>query len=326
MINDPSPPEISGSGGTSTAQFPQLHLASCPVYDHVSWSRCNQSNEPLYDVACYIYAMNWPNAGLADIHEVGDIYAYKQPVLRANLLKKSKGYLDTLLEKNALPKQQLGQLLTRIKIGGWQALSLTEQQQIVGLGDWLEVLSTAEEYKEGSFPQQLATRIFQAYVRTIRQCASLDGLIEIDVSPQTTLASLPARQGCYLVALAFWFDPDGPDHHWYRLDNNGCWSHKPGQTQVRNADSSNQIIHDPRLANLRPYTFCCFYYVPVAILLQGIEEAVDEFDPSSGSEDDFDSNDQQSSSEEEHDNNDQQHKSTNKTSGALPLVHDTFLK
>ncbi|HEY1353641.1 MAG TPA: hypothetical protein VGF67_28870 [Ktedonobacteraceae bacterium] len=305
MLNQPSPSGVSGSGGTPTAQLPQPQLASCPVYDPVSWTRRDQGNEPLYDVACYIYAIDWPNAGLADIHEVGDIYAYKQLALRTNLLKKSKGYLDALLEQKCLPKQQLTQLLKQIEVGGWLALSLTEQQQIVGLGDWLEVMKTVEEYKEGSFPQQLATQIFQAYVRTIKQCASLDGLIEIDVSPQTTLATIPSRQGCYLVALSFWFDPDGPDHHWYRLDTNSCWSHKPGQTQVRNVDSSNQLIRDPRTANLRPYAFCCFYYVPVAALLQGIGEAVDEFDSSSSDEEP--NNDQQSSSEEDNaKNTDQQ--------------------
>lgn len=306
MINQPSTTEVSGNGGMPIVQIPQQQLASCPVYDPASWNRRDQSDEPLYDVACYIYAIDWPNAGLADIHEIGDIYAYKQPVLRANLLKKSKGYLDALLEKNALPKQQLEHLITLIKNGGWLALSLSEQQQIVGLGDWLEVMRTAEEYKEDSFPKELATRIFQVYVQTIKQCASLDGLIEIDVSPQTTLASVPVRQGCYLVALAFWFDPDGPDHHWYRFDNNCCWSHKPGQTQVRNVDSSNQIIRDPRVANLRPYAFCCFYYVPVAILLQSIEEPVEEFDSSSSdSGEELDDNDQQGTSDKET-GNDQQ--------------------
>jgi hypothetical protein len=298
MMNSPSTSGISGSGGTPSQQ----QLASCPVYDPESWSERDQSDEPLYDVACYVYAIDWPNAGLADIHEVGDIYAYKQPILRTNLLKKSKGYLDSLLEQNALPKQQMAQLLMCITAGGWQALSLTDQQQIVGLENWIEVMRATEEYKEGSFPQQLATQIFQAYVRMIKQCASLDGLIELNVSPQTTLASLPSRQGCYLVALAFWFDPDGPDHHWYRLDNNSCWSHKPGQTQVRNVDSSKQLIRDPRTANLGHYAFCCFYYVPVATLLQGIGEAVDMFDSSSSISEEEPNNDKQSSSEEEPDN------------------------
>lgn len=315
MINEPPTTGVSGSDGTPIAQFSQQQLAMCPAYDPANWNQRDQSDEPLYDVACYIYAIDWPNAGLADIHEIGDIYAYKQPVLRANLLKKSKGYLDALLEKNALPKQQLEQLITRIKADGWLALSSSEQQQIVGLGDWLEVMRTAEEQKEGSFPQQLATQVFQLYVRTIKHCASLDGLIEINISPQTTLVSLQARQGCSLVALAFWFDLDGPDHHWYRLDDNGCWSHKPGQTKVRNVDSSNQIIRDPRLANLRPYAFCCFYYVPVALLLQGIAEAVDEFDSSSAESDgEFDDNEQHSSSEKEPDNNEQQSDDNDKKS------------
>jgi len=300
MMNSPSPPKLSGNGDTPALQIPPQHLASCPVYDPVSWAECDESNDPLYDVACYIYAIDWPNAGLADIHEVGDIYAYKQPLLRAQLLKKAKGYLDFLLEHKALPKQQLAQMITSISVGGWQAVSSTQQQEIVGLGDWLEVMKAVEEYKEGSFPQHLAKQVFGAYVRVIKKCAELDGLIEIADSSQIILASLQPPQGHSLVALAFWFDPDGPDHHWYRLDTTGCWSHKPGQTQVRNVDSSRQLIYDPRTADLKPYTFCCFYYVPVATLLQGIDEAVDEFDTtsSSGSLEDSSDNDQQKKHEE----------------------------
>lgn len=236
MIDQSCAPGISGSGGTLITPLPQAQLASCPVYDPANWTRRDESNEPRYDVACYIYAIDWPNAGLADIHEVGDIYAYKQPARQANVRKKSKGHLDTLLEQNALPGHQL-----------------------------------------------------------------THGLIEIAVSSQTSLAALAPRQGCYLIALAFWFDPDGPDHHWYRLDNNGYWSHKPGQTQVRNADSSGQLIRDPRLANLRPYAFCCFYYVPVATLRQSIKEPVDAFDASSDEDEDED--------QEEPDSNDNEKKS-----------------
>ena len=45
------------------------------------------------------------------------------------------------------------------------------------------------------------------------------------------------------------------DYHWYRqnADENGnfdgTWSHKPGNTKVRNVDNSNNIIYDPRNAN-----------------------------------------------------------------------------
>lgn len=299
MMNFPSPPKISGSGDTPPPQIPQHLLANCPVYDPESWTECDESDDPLYDVACYIYAIDWPNAGLADIHEVGDIFAYKQPSLRTQLLKKSKGYLDFLLEHKGLPKEQLARLITSITVGGWQAISASQQQQIVGLGDWLEIMKTVEEYKEGSFPQHLAKQVFGTYVSVIKKCAQLDGLIEIADSSQIVLASLQPPQGCSLVALSFWFDPDGPDHHWYRLDTNGCWSHKPGRTQVRNVDSSRQIILDPRTANLKPYIFCCFYYVPVATLLQGIDEAVDEFDSSASLDmENSSDNDQQQNNEE----------------------------
>ncbi|PFX30562.1 Insoluble matrix shell protein 1 [Stylophora pistillata] len=50
------------------------------------------------------------------------------------------------------------------------------------------------------------------------------------------------------------------DYHWYRLDNNGYWSHKPGQTPATNLDGDGNRIRDPRNAanGLIPYEFVCF--------------------------------------------------------------------
>ena len=50
------------------------------------------------------------------------------------------------------------------------------------------------------------------------------------------------------------------DYHWYRLDNNGDWSHKPGQTPATNLDGDGNRIRDPRNAanGLIPYEFVCF--------------------------------------------------------------------
>lgn len=45
------------------------------------------------------------------------------------------------------------------------------------------------------------------------------------------------------------------DFHWYRLDNNGQWSHKPGQTQVSQLDNANAPIVDPRICALGAYVF-----------------------------------------------------------------------
>jgi hypothetical protein len=51
------------------------------------------------------------------------------------------------------------------------------------------------------------------------------------------------------------------DYHWYRLDNNAMWSHKPGQTAARNTDNSGNQIHDPRECDRGPYiTWCNFYH------------------------------------------------------------------
>ena len=39
------------------------------------------------------------------------------------------------------------------------------------------------------------------------------------------------------------------DYHWYRNDNNGRWSHKPGFGQVTDKDASNNYIYNPQNAN-----------------------------------------------------------------------------
>jgi hypothetical protein len=63
----------------------------------------------------------------------------------------------------------------------------------------------------------------------------------------------------HLVALVIW---PNTDYHWYRKDQNGLWSHKPGGTPVTNLDSSGHLITDPRTANRGGYTvFCTFMNV-----------------------------------------------------------------
>jgi V8-like Glu-specific endopeptidase len=61
--------------------------------------------------------------------------------------------------------------------------------------------------------------------------------------------------GTYKVALVV--DPNDYsgssyvdiDYHWYRQNPDGTWSHKPGNTAVRNTDYSNNIIIDPETCN-----------------------------------------------------------------------------
>lgn len=50
----------------------------------------------------------------------------------------------------------------------------------------------------------------------------------------------------------------GVDFHWYRLDQGGLWSHKPGQTRVTQGDKVGNDIVDPRTAANGNYLFVAF--------------------------------------------------------------------
>ncbi len=90
--------------------------------------------------------------------------------------------------------------------------------------------------------------------RGVAAGATSDGLVWVDPS-----------QGCgcsecrHRVALVV---APNHDYHWYRLDRDGRWSHKPGWGEATNLDSSGNTILDPQAADIRPYTvFCGFYCV-----------------------------------------------------------------
>ena len=88
----------------------------------------------------------------------------------------------------------------------------------------------------------------------IRHSSVCDGLKSLLSKP----GKLPDHD-LNLVALVFW-PPEillGElmfDFHWYRLDDNGLFSHKPGQTEATNLDNRGKRIKDPRLADRGPYT------------------------------------------------------------------------
>jgi len=62
-----------------------------------------------------------------------------------------------------------------------------------------------------------------------------------------------------LLALVIWPETD---FHWYRLDINKFWSHKPGKTPVRNVDGSGNPITNPHPSrqDSKPYTIFCGYF------------------------------------------------------------------
>lgn len=98
------------------------------------------------------------------------------------------------------------------------------------------------------------------------RAAQCDGMIAAPDPP-------PPKPGYYPVALVA--DP-GVDYHWYRLDSNGKWSHKPGSTNATNVDASGNLITDPKAANMDysdrggpNYKFCGYFYVPSAGLRTG---------------------------------------------------------
>ena len=88
---------------------------------------------------------------------------------------------------------------------------------------------------------------------SVQPAAQSDGLVPCP-NFSTTLGP---GHGWY-VALVIW---PSNDFHWYRQDNVGCWSHKPGSTPVRNYDNAGQPITDPRTCDRGPYTDFCSYMV-----------------------------------------------------------------
>ena len=68
---------------------------------------------------------------------------------------------------------------------------------------------------------------------------------------------------CFSLTCFAYFPLDY-DYHWYRLDNTGYWSHKPGATLVTDRDNSGNRILDPRYADRGVYNqFVCFMYVNI---------------------------------------------------------------
>jgi hypothetical protein len=95
------------------------------------------------------------------------------------------------------------------------------------------------------------------YVAT--DCPSVSAGAQADGLTARPDGTPAAGNCCHTVALVM---APGYDYHWYRLDTNGMWSHKPGGTPARNTDNSNNLIADPRVADRGVYTqFCGFFTV-----------------------------------------------------------------
>ena len=79
------------------------------------------------------------------------------------------------------------------------------------------------------------------------------------VVPKTRVAAYISGTSTLLVAIDIYsISSSGIDFHWYRLDQGGLWSHKPGETHVTRVDQAGNIIVDPRTAATGNYRFVTF--------------------------------------------------------------------
>jgi len=85
-----------------------------------------------------------------------------------------------------------------------------------------------------------------------------DGLVNMAPQPPPGPVTVPPAGNIHMMALVVW---PGVDFHWYRLDSNNRWSHKPGSTDVTDRDNNRNMILDPRVADIGHYQFVTFMTV-----------------------------------------------------------------
>ncbi|CAH3198134.1 unnamed protein product [Porites evermanni] len=83
----------------------------------------------------------------------------------------------------------------------------------------------------------------------MRNAAVNDHLEFLEAAIGTPIPPVPSGKK-HLVAL--YVNP-GIDFHFYQMDQQGLWTHKPGRTQATDLDNANQLIFDPRNANRNGY-------------------------------------------------------------------------
>jgi hypothetical protein len=80
-----------------------------------------------------------------------------------------------------------------------------------------------------------------------KRCPDLMARLFGDV-PDLKVSSFEGRCPRKYSKIALVVDED-EDYHFYRLDSNGYWSHKPGATSVTHLDATKRPIYDPKLAS-----------------------------------------------------------------------------
>ena len=96
-------------------------------------------------------------------------------------------------------------------------------------------------------------------------CESFFQRLKKDIpSLYLTTFSQKCKKGFYKGFIALDPKMEDQDYHFYRHDQSGFWSHKPGRTEAVNIDADNKIIKNPLKAN-RNYRFFnysrpCFFF------------------------------------------------------------------
>ena len=75
---------------------------------------------------------------------------------------------------------------------------------------------------------------------------------------EVSSANHTPKQGNWVVALVY--ASDGSDYHWYRRNEDGTWSHKPGITPIISWDASGNPITDPATCDRGIYDSFLGYY------------------------------------------------------------------
>lgn len=88
------------------------------------------------------------------------------------------------------------------------------------------------------------------------ECGNVSSAAQRDGQKVSSKPSTTPAQGHYIALVV----APNYDYHWYRLDSNGMWSHKPGQTPAKNTDNAGRLISDPENCSRYPYTDFCGYF------------------------------------------------------------------
>ena len=70
-----------------------------------------------------------------------------------------------------------------------------------------------------------------------------------DLKKTNNFLNCPCDKKYNMISLVLDTTDNKKDFHFYRLDSDMTWSHKPGNNKVRRRDALNNIIYNPKYAN-----------------------------------------------------------------------------